>query len=203
MDEPFAALDAITRDLLHEELERVWRETGRTIVFVTHNVREAARLGERVLLLSSPAGPGRERVAHPDDSRAASSPPRSPHSPSRSPTAAQGDPPQCRLAPRRRDPGDQARRDHRAADDLAASGIAQTRLLDPADRRDHRAQSLAALHRRASLPPVLMFVALLIVVWQFYVVIAQPRPDLVPSPVDVATAFGDGWEIGPAAGRPC
>ena len=56
MDEPFAALDAITRDLLHEELERVWRETGRTIVFVTHNVREAARLGERIVLLSSRPG---------------------------------------------------------------------------------------------------------------------------------------------------
>ena len=53
MDEPFAALDAITRDLLHEELELVWRRTGRTIVFVTHNVREAARLGQRVLLMSS------------------------------------------------------------------------------------------------------------------------------------------------------
>jgi NitT/TauT family transport system ATP-binding protein len=52
MDEPFAALDAITRDLLHEELERVWRATGRTIVFVTHNVREAVRLGDRVLLMS-------------------------------------------------------------------------------------------------------------------------------------------------------
>jgi NitT/TauT family transport system ATP-binding protein len=56
MDEPFAALDAITRDLLHEELERVWRATGRTIVFVTHNVREAARLGERVVLLGSRPG---------------------------------------------------------------------------------------------------------------------------------------------------
>lgn len=56
MDEPFAALDAITRDLLHDELERVWRQTGRTIVFVTHNVREAARLGERVILLSSRPG---------------------------------------------------------------------------------------------------------------------------------------------------
>ena len=56
MDEPFAALDAITRDLLHEVLERVWRRTGRTIVFVTHNVREAARLGQRVVLLSSRPG---------------------------------------------------------------------------------------------------------------------------------------------------
>jgi NitT/TauT family transport system ATP-binding protein len=57
MDEPFAALDAITRDLLHDQLEAVWRRTGRTIVFVTHNVREAARLGSRVLLMS--ARPGR------------------------------------------------------------------------------------------------------------------------------------------------
>ncbi len=56
MDEPFASLDAITRDLLHDELERVWRRTGRTIVFVTHNVREAARLGQRVVLLSSRPG---------------------------------------------------------------------------------------------------------------------------------------------------
>jgi NitT/TauT family transport system ATP-binding protein len=56
MDEPFAALDAITRDLLHAELERIWRETGRTIVFVTHNVREAVRLGQRVLLMSSRPG---------------------------------------------------------------------------------------------------------------------------------------------------
>ena len=52
MDEPFAALDAQTRDLLHDELERIWSETGRTIIFVTHNVREAIRLGDRVVLLT-------------------------------------------------------------------------------------------------------------------------------------------------------
>ena len=52
MDEPFAALDAQTRDLLHDELERIWEETGRTIVFVTHNVREAVRLGDRVVLIT-------------------------------------------------------------------------------------------------------------------------------------------------------
>ncbi|NUL47433.1 ABC transporter ATP-binding protein [Cellulosimicrobium funkei] len=56
MDEPFAALDAITRDLLHAELERIWRERGCTIIFVTHNVREAVRLGQRVLLMSSRPG---------------------------------------------------------------------------------------------------------------------------------------------------
>ena len=52
MDEPFAALDAQTRDMLHDELEKIWAETGRTIVFVTHNVREAVRLGDRVALMS-------------------------------------------------------------------------------------------------------------------------------------------------------
>ncbi len=52
MDEPFAALDAQTRDLLHDELERIWAETRQTIIFVTHNVREAVRLGERVVLLT-------------------------------------------------------------------------------------------------------------------------------------------------------
>jgi NitT/TauT family transport system ATP-binding protein len=56
MDEPFSALDAITRDLLHDELLRIWRATGRTIVFITHNVGEAVRLGQRVLLMSSRPG---------------------------------------------------------------------------------------------------------------------------------------------------
>jgi NitT/TauT family transport system ATP-binding protein len=53
MDEPFAALDAQTRDRLHDELQAIWAETGKTVVFVTHNVREAMVLGDRVLLLSS------------------------------------------------------------------------------------------------------------------------------------------------------
>jgi NitT/TauT family transport system ATP-binding protein len=52
MDEPFTALDAQSRDLLHEELEEVWSSTGKTIVFVTHNVREAVRLGDRIVLMS-------------------------------------------------------------------------------------------------------------------------------------------------------
>jgi NitT/TauT family transport system ATP-binding protein len=52
MDEPFAALDAQTRDMLHDELEKIWAETGGTVIFVTHNVREAVRLGDRVALMS-------------------------------------------------------------------------------------------------------------------------------------------------------
>ena len=56
LDEPFGALDAITRDLLYEEFERIWRETALTVLFVTHNVREAVRLSQRVVLLSSRPG---------------------------------------------------------------------------------------------------------------------------------------------------
>ncbi|MGZ4734032.1 MAG: ATP-binding cassette domain-containing protein, partial [Acidimicrobiia bacterium] len=56
MDEPFGALDAMTRDLLHDELEALWTRTGLTVLFVTHNVREAVRLGNRVVLLSSRPG---------------------------------------------------------------------------------------------------------------------------------------------------
>jgi NitT/TauT family transport system ATP-binding protein len=56
MDEPFAALDAITRDVLQAELLRVWEATGTTVLFVTHDVREAIRLAQRVVLLSSRPG---------------------------------------------------------------------------------------------------------------------------------------------------
>jgi NitT/TauT family transport system ATP-binding protein len=65
MDEPFGALDAMTRDILHDELERVWRDTGLTVLFVTHNVREATRLGDRVVLLTS--RPGRIAAEFPVD----------------------------------------------------------------------------------------------------------------------------------------
>jgi len=56
MDEPFGALDAMTRDLLHDELEALWSATGKTVMFVTHNVREAVRLGDCVVLLASRPG---------------------------------------------------------------------------------------------------------------------------------------------------
>ncbi len=52
MDEPFSALDAQTRDTLHQELQQIWATTGKTILFVTHNVREAVTLGTRVIVFT-------------------------------------------------------------------------------------------------------------------------------------------------------
>jgi len=56
MDEPFGALDAMTRDVLHDELDALVRERGLTVLFVTHNVREAARLGDRIVVMSPRPG---------------------------------------------------------------------------------------------------------------------------------------------------
>jgi NitT/TauT family transport system ATP-binding protein len=56
MDEPFGGLDAMTRDVLHDELEAIWSRTALTLLFVTHDVREAVRLGDRLVLLSSRPG---------------------------------------------------------------------------------------------------------------------------------------------------
>ena len=56
MDEPFGALDALTRDRMHHELESIWGKTHTTVVFVTHNVREAVALGDRVLLFAPRPG---------------------------------------------------------------------------------------------------------------------------------------------------
>jgi len=65
MDEPFSALDALTREDLYVEIQELWQGRGATIVFVTHNVREAVTLGDRVLLLAS--DPGRIQGEYPVD----------------------------------------------------------------------------------------------------------------------------------------
>jgi NitT/TauT family transport system ATP-binding protein len=65
MDEPFAALDALTREQLYGDLQRIWEERRKTIIFVTHNVREAACLGDRVALFSPHPGRIREEFKIP------------------------------------------------------------------------------------------------------------------------------------------
>jgi NitT/TauT family transport system ATP-binding protein len=74
MDEPFAALDAQTRESLQDELLRIWEKTGKTIVFITHGIEEAVYLGQRVAVMTSRPGrikqvidiPIRDRTEHED-----------------------------------------------------------------------------------------------------------------------------------------
>ncbi|MDY0908187.1 ABC transporter permease [Microbacterium sp. CFBP9034] len=78
-----------------------------------------------------------------------------------------------------------------ASDDLRSLAAGLDRLQTDAETTSSRWRRFA----ESVLPPI-VFVLLLIVVWQLYVVIAQPRPDIVPSPLDVAAALGDAWESG-------
>lgn len=63
MDEPFSALDEQNKTLLHEELLRIWEETRKTVVFITHSVDEAVTLGDRIMVMT--AGPGRIKTIVP------------------------------------------------------------------------------------------------------------------------------------------
>jgi len=63
MDEPFGALDALTRENLYVDLQRIWSQRRKTILFVTHNIREAVCLGDRVVLFSPHPGKIREEFA--------------------------------------------------------------------------------------------------------------------------------------------
>ena len=60
MDEPFASLDALTREQLYGDIQRIWQKRRKTIIFVTHNVREAACLADRVMIMSPTPGRIRE-----------------------------------------------------------------------------------------------------------------------------------------------
>jgi NitT/TauT family transport system ATP-binding protein len=65
MDEPFAAVDLITRELMQDELARIIAATGQTVIFITHSVDEAITLGDRLLVISG--RPGRVKASHPVD----------------------------------------------------------------------------------------------------------------------------------------
>ena len=69
MDEPFAALDAQTRETLQGELLRIWRATGKTIVFITHGIDEAVVLGQRVAIMTSRPGRIKQVIPVPDELR--------------------------------------------------------------------------------------------------------------------------------------
>jgi NitT/TauT family transport system ATP-binding protein len=71
MDEPFAALDAQTRDTLQDELLRIWEQTGKTVVFITHGIDEAVYLGQRVAVMTSRPGRIKQVVEIPLGSRKA------------------------------------------------------------------------------------------------------------------------------------
>jgi NitT/TauT family transport system ATP-binding protein len=70
MDEPFAALDAQTRDGLQDELLRIWEKTGKTVVFITHGIEEAVYLGQRVAVMTSRPGRIKQILDVPLPSRA-------------------------------------------------------------------------------------------------------------------------------------
>jgi NitT/TauT family transport system ATP-binding protein len=76
MDEPFAALDAQTREALQGELRRIWRDSGKTIVFITHSIDESIFLGERVVVMTSRPGRIKAVVEIPEELRSSESDPR-------------------------------------------------------------------------------------------------------------------------------
>ena len=166
MDEPFGALDEITRDRLNEELLQVWESTGTTIVFVTHSIYEAAFLGQKVLLLA--ARPGRVRemvpVTLPNPRR-----------------LAMRETPEFVGAGRPSAP---------RAGDLLMANQAEPVAMGGAFVEDAEAQARFVAHKRylawrRRLLPVVAVIAFLLLWWQA-VVQFDIKPFIAPSPVAVA-----------------
>ena len=180
MDEPFGALDAMTRDLLHDELERIWQQRQLTVVFVTHNVREAARLADRIMLLTSRPG----RVA--------------------SDVRRRHRPAAAHRIRRRRRPG---RRDHRPSargggspwPSLTPRLTTRSRELsglDTLDQEEHGTPRSVVRRAWSAVWPKLAAILLFLTAWQL-IVWSGWKPDyILPGPTTVLPRFVD--ELGQA-----
>ena len=189
MDEPFGALDAMTRDILHDELERIWQETGRTVLFVTHNVREAVRLGDRIVLLTS--RPGRVAEEFPVDIAAPATDrgrrrrgPRRRASPTRLREEVR---PPWPVAAEHACPRDSGRRSEVAGLDALETPLVRPRVaLAPRAGPRRGRRSLA--------------IGIAFVVWQL-VVLSGWKPDYVlPGPIDRPRPAGRGAPDAPSCG---
>ncbi len=174
MDEPFGALDEITRDRLNEELLQLWETTGTTIVFVTHSIYEAAFLGQSVLLLAARPGRVREQV--------------------------QVDLPMPRRLAHRETPefvGARRPPPPRAGDLLMAEQVTQGMAGAFAEDAEADARFLARkryLARRRLLLPIGAVLLLLLLWWQA-VVQFDIKPFIAPSPVAVAEVLVERFGI--------
>ena len=173
MDEPFGALDEITRDRLNEELLRLWENTGATILFVTHSIYEAAFLGQQVMLMAARPGRVREIVPVPLAEPA-------PHRDARDAANSSNSPRICAAFWR---PADGARRRSRLRAQSESSSPTTPR------RRNSRRHARLAAWRRRLLP--LGAAILLLVLWQLAVVVFHIRPFIAPAPTAVAATLYD------------